>query len=437
MERVAARRTRETRQSQADQSHTGESQMGEEMTTPVKDLEPAQEPEKEVSPFQREREAQARAQRLYRDCVDCTPEDFELYCSWLFECLGYHTTVTKRTRDGGCDIILTRSGGNIFSLVQCKQWVSCVGVEQVRAFYGAMDNYKPPAEDKPARTPAKHEGTTEQAPSETSVADGASLGKLTPNEGFVVTTSHFSQCAKDFVKNRKSLNLWGKDELLNHFLKHEPKIREKEAAHLKEKERQKEMERKEQERQKELKRKEQERQKELKRKEKERKEMALQKEMKRKEKERQKEMERKEQERQKELKRQEKERKEEERQAKEEREKDRREKERQEKERKAVAAASGASSYCPPPSLQGLGTLADSPVALRRPSKSFTDAEAAALKAGVAQFGTGNWKAILKRYPHVWQERTPQDLKDKWRNIQKKESSGDVLREPFAEMVIN
>lgn len=40
------------------------------------------------------------------------------------------------------------------------------------------------------------------------------------------------------------------------------------------------------------------------------------------------------------------------------------------------------------------------------------------LRAGVEEYGQGNWKCILKAYPHIFEgRRTEVDLKDKWRNM--------------------
>jgi hypothetical protein len=39
------------------------------------------------------------------------------------------------------------------------------------------------------------------------------------------------------------------------------------------------------------------------------------------------------------------------------------------------------------------------------------------------RYKPGNWKEIFAEYEHVFNGRTPTDLKDKWRNIEKKEAA--------------
>ena len=51
--------------------------------------------------------------------------------------------------------------------------------------------------------------------------------------------------------------------------------------------------------------------------------------------------------------------------------------------------------------------------------KAFTEEEVNNLKEGVKQFGVGQWSVILKHYE--FNNRTSVDLKDKWRNILRKE----------------
>jgi Myb-like DNA-binding domain len=50
----------------------------------------------------------------------------------------------------------------------------------------------------------------------------------------------------------------------------------------------------------------------------------------------------------------------------------------------------------------------------------FSDPEHMMLFAGVRRFGAGKWKLILAAYPFN-ARRSPVDLKDKWRNVLKKE----------------
>ncbi len=49
----------------------------------------------------------------------------------------------------------------------------------------------------------------------------------------------------------------------------------------------------------------------------------------------------------------------------------------------------------------------------------WTEEEVEFLKEGVVRFGIGNWKTIRQTYPFN-SRRTNLDLRDKWRNLQKK-----------------
>ena len=50
----------------------------------------------------------------------------------------------------------------------------------------------------------------------------------------------------------------------------------------------------------------------------------------------------------------------------------------------------------------------------------WTEEEVEYLKEGVERFGIGNWKAIRQNYS-FHRRRTNVDLKDKWRNLQKRQ----------------
>ncbi|KAI4976652.1 hypothetical protein ZWY2020_050259 [Hordeum vulgare] len=54
---------------------------------------------------------------------------------------------------------------------------------------------------------------------------------------------------------------------------------------------------------------------------------------------------------------------------------------------------------------------------MRRRARRWSSVEEEALKDGVEQFGSGNWKDILSHNADVFIGRTPVDLKDKWRNM--------------------
>lgn len=71
-----------------------------------------------------------------------SPRMFEIFVSDMLASIGYRTTVTKKTRDGGYDILATRDDG-IFAnkyLVECKKYTrqNKVNVEAVRRLYGVV-----------------------------------------------------------------------------------------------------------------------------------------------------------------------------------------------------------------------------------------------------------------------------------------------------------
>ncbi|KAM5574187.1 hypothetical protein ABKV19_013597 [Rosa sericea] len=61
----------------------------------------------------------------------------------------------------------------------------------------------------------------------------------------------------------------------------------------------------------------------------------------------------------------------------------------------------------------------DKRFAKRRKVKRWSIHEEDMLRAGVQEYGKGNWKLILDAYRDVFEERTEVDLKDKWRNMSK------------------
>lgn len=111
-----------------------------------------------------------------------SPRDFEVFVAGLFEKLGFSVNVTKATRDGGKDIIATKSDPIPYTLiVECKHWGEQhkVDVSVVRSLYGVQ--------------------TAEQA-----------------NQSIVVTSSKFTKDARKFAEERKNLmTLWDIDDLLN------------------------------------------------------------------------------------------------------------------------------------------------------------------------------------------------------------------------------
>lgn len=94
------------------------------------------------------------------------PREFEELIAHVFSRAGFEVQLTKKTRDGGRDIIALRSelGIPIKYLVECKRWASDnpVSVDIVRALYGVQ------------------------------MQEGA-------NKSVIATTSHFSPDAKKFA----------------------------------------------------------------------------------------------------------------------------------------------------------------------------------------------------------------------------------------------
>lgn len=107
--------------------------------------------------------------------------DFEYFVGDIFEKLGFSVKITKETRDGGRDIIATKSDPIPYTLiVECKHWGEQhkVDVSVIRSLYGVQ--------------------TAEQA-----------------NQSIVVTSSKFTKDARKFAEARKNLmTLWDIDDLL-------------------------------------------------------------------------------------------------------------------------------------------------------------------------------------------------------------------------------
>ena len=107
--------------------------------------------------------------------------DFEYFVAEIFKKLGFSVKVTKATRDGGADIIATKSIPFPYTLlVECKHWrpEHKVDVSVVRSVYGVQ------------------------------VANQA-------NQSVIVTSSQFTRDARKFAEERKSLMaLWDIDDLL-------------------------------------------------------------------------------------------------------------------------------------------------------------------------------------------------------------------------------
>ncbi|GAB5357525.1 hypothetical protein AAMO2058_000381900 [Amorphochlora amoebiformis] len=68
----------------------------------------------------------------------------------------------------------------------------------------------------------------------------------------------------------------------------------------------------------------------------------------------------------------------------------------------------------------GMVTLQKKKKKQRRKRIFWTTCEETHLRLGVREFGVGKWAKILQKYTSIFKNRTSVDLKDKWRNISKK-----------------
>lgn len=116
-----------------------------------------------------------------RQIENLSHREFEYFVAEIFEKLGFSVKVTQATRDGGADIIATKSDPFPYTLlVECKHWgpKHKVDVSVVRGVYGVQ------------------------------VANQA-------NQSVIVTSSKFTRDARKFAEERKSLMaLWDIDDLL-------------------------------------------------------------------------------------------------------------------------------------------------------------------------------------------------------------------------------
>ncbi len=99
--------------------------------------------------------------------------EFERIMAELFKKLGYIVSVTKGSGDEGIDLFLEKEG--LRAGVQCKRWKTMTGQRVIREFYGSLMHAK-------------------------------------LEKGFVITTSRFSEAAKDFAED-KPIVLIDREEL--------------------------------------------------------------------------------------------------------------------------------------------------------------------------------------------------------------------------------
>ena len=75
------------------------------------------------------------------DVIDqMTGEEFEDLVAGLLDILGYRADVTKRSRDGGVDVIAEKDGERI--AIQTKRYGSSVGIKAVQEAIGGMYHYE-------------------------------------------------------------------------------------------------------------------------------------------------------------------------------------------------------------------------------------------------------------------------------------------------------
>lgn len=110
---------------------------------------------------------------------------FEEYLKTLFFYAGFKAETTPRSKDYGADLILTEEDGNKI-VVQAKRYNKTVGIKSVQEIMGAISHYK-------------------------------------ANEGFVVTSSHFSPEAETLAKEN-GIRLIDREELIEMYKRVQDKL---------------------------------------------------------------------------------------------------------------------------------------------------------------------------------------------------------------------
>lgn len=68
---------------------------------------------------------------------------FEELCCEVWKARGYKAEMTSLGEDGGVDVVIRDEDGSASVVIQCKSWTQQpVGVERVRALWGAKDDFK-------------------------------------------------------------------------------------------------------------------------------------------------------------------------------------------------------------------------------------------------------------------------------------------------------
>ena len=94
--------------------------------------------------------------------MQLTPEQYEQFCATILANNGWSARLTSKTGDFGADIIAEKAGQKL--VIQCKQWSKSVGVKAVQEAHTAISHYR-------------------------------------ANQALVVTTTGYTQAAKDLAKS--------------------------------------------------------------------------------------------------------------------------------------------------------------------------------------------------------------------------------------------
>ena len=94
--------------------------------------------------------------------MQLTPEQYEQFCATILSNNGWRARLTRKSGDFGADIIADKAGQKV--VIQCKQWSKSVGVKAVQEAHTAASHYR-------------------------------------ANKALVVTTTGYTQAAKDLAKS--------------------------------------------------------------------------------------------------------------------------------------------------------------------------------------------------------------------------------------------
>lgn len=116
--------------------------------------------------LRKEVDAYFRSQQTLNQLRAMSPSEFEEFLAWLFRQQGYDVKMTARKGDHGVDLVLSKEGRTYG--VQAKRFGERqkVGEPMLREFYGSFEDF------------------------------GA-------QEGYFITTSSFTQSARDWVVNKR------------------------------------------------------------------------------------------------------------------------------------------------------------------------------------------------------------------------------------------